>query len=171
MSNVSKKLSYILRHNHEPLEMDRNGWVDTDELIKHLGITLNELKKIVWTNNKQRFIFNEDGDKIRANQGHSLDVDVELKEEVPPDVLYHGTSWESSTSIFTSGLKKMGRLHVHLSADKDTAWKVGRRHGRAVVYAIDAEKMYGDGIKFYLSENGVWLTDYVDEGYIYFEHH
>ena len=117
MKHISKQISYLLRHNSKPLEMDKNGWVDVFDLIKHIGISRESLDVIVQTNNKKRFSFNEDKTKIRANQGHSLDVDVELKEMKPPEFLYHGTALKNKNSILNSGIKKMDRIHVHLSAD------------------------------------------------------
>ncbi len=127
------------------------------------------LEEIVRTDNKQRYSFNEDKTLIRANQGHSIPVDVELEEKQPPQYLYHGTAERFLDSIMSDGLKPMSRLYVHLSQDKETAVKVGKRHGSPVVLKIKAEEMWKDGIKFYLSQNGVWLTKYVDNKYIVVE--
>jgi len=164
---LSRKISYLLRHNPEDLKMDKNGWVITEELLQKLNITLEELKIIVNTNNKKRFSFNSNNSKIRANQGHSIDVDVELKKIIPPIKLYHGTSKNNLNQILKHGLKKMNRLHVHLSKDYETAYNVGKRHGGdTIVFEIDSKQMYKDKILFYLSENNVYLTDYIKPKYI-----
>ena len=127
------------------------------------------LEEIVRTDNKQRYSFNEDKTKIRANQGHSINVDVELNEAVPPEILYHGTGEKYVESINTEGLKPMSRLYVHLSKDIDTAVNVGKRHGKPVVYKISAGEMHRQGYEFYLSENGVWLTKTVPVNFIKIE--
>ena len=126
---------------------------------------METLEDIVATDNKQRYSFNEDKSLIRANQGHSIPVDVELKENEPPEFLYHGTATRFLNSILNDGLKPMSRLYVHLSKDIETAWKVGKRHGDPVILKINSRDMYKDGYKFYLSENGVWLTEKVDAKY------
>jgi len=120
----------------------------------------------VKTNNKQRYEYNEDETLIRARQGHSINVDVNLSESTPPDILYHGTATRFLDSILEKGIVKGNRLHVHLSKDEETATTIGARHGKPYVLKIDAKKMYEDGIKFYLSNNNVWLTDFVDVKYI-----
>ena len=130
-------------------------------------VSLDDLKKIVASNNKQRFRFNDDFTKIRANQGHSISVDVELNEVRPPVVLYHGTATKFLESIKHNGLIAKNRLHVHLSADKETAIKVGGRHGKPIVLTVNSAKMYEDGFIFYLSENNVWLTVSVPINYIF----
>ena len=117
-------------------------------------------------NDKKRFSFNENHTLIRANQGHSIDVDLEFEEKEPPDILFHGTSVNNIDSIKKYGIKKMKRLHVHLSLTEDIAKKVGERHGKPAIIKINAKQMYEDGVKFYLSENKVWLCDYVDSKYI-----
>jgi putative RNA 2'-phosphotransferase len=127
---------------------------------------LNLLIEIVETNDKKRFSFNDDYTKIRANQGHSIDIDLNLIEDVPPTILYHGTVIKFIDSINKNGLIKGDRHHVHLSADIDTAISVGSRRGKAIVLEIDSFMMYNDGFKFYLSDNGVWLTDHVPAIYI-----
>jgi putative RNA 2'-phosphotransferase len=127
---------------------------------------MDELKEIVATNNKQRFEFSEDMNRIRARQGHSIYVDVELEEKLPPDTLYHGTAKAFLDSIMEKGIIKGNRLYVHLSSTKETATNVGKRHGEPVVLEIDAKRMAEDGHRFFLSRNGVWLTDYVDSKYI-----
>jgi putative RNA 2'-phosphotransferase len=124
------------------------------------------LDDIVKTNNKQRYEYNEDETLIRARQGHSIKVDVNLSESTPPDILYHGTATRFLDSILEKGIVKGNRLYVHLSKDEETATTVGARHGKPYVLKIDAKKMYEDGIKFYLSNNNVWLTDFVDAKYI-----
>ena len=129
-------------------------------------INMEILEEIVETDNKQRYSFNESKTLIRANQGHSIPVDVELKEQEPPEFLYQGTADRFIKSIMTEGLKPISRLYVHLSKDIETAYKVGKRHGKSVILKVDSGQMYQDGIKFYLSENGVWLTNKVDAKYL-----
>lgn len=160
-----QKLAYLLRHDTE-YAFDAHGWRMVDDLILHHGFTLSMLEHIVATNDKQRFEFNEDKSQIRARQGHSVKVDVDLNVATPPDVLYHGTSSVSVYNILKEGLKAGLRLHVHLSADVDTAIKVGRRHGVPAVLRINSKAMAADGICFYLSNNGVWLTKFVNPSYI-----
>jgi len=170
---VSKFMSLVLRHRPEKIgiTLDQNGWADTDALISGMNqagrrVTLQDLKEIVDTNDKQRFKFNDNYSKIRANQGHSISVDLELKEISPPETLYHGTASCFVKAIKEEGLKPKGRQHVHLSVDVETAVNVGSRHGKAVVLTIYSHRMYEDGYKFYLSENNVWLTSAVPTEYI-----
>ena len=170
--NLSKYISLILRHKPEAagIQLDEHGWANVDELIAGINssgrnIDMDDLVEIVRTDNKGRYSFNEDKTLIRANQGHSIPVDVELKETVPPEYLYHGTASRFMDSISKDGLKPMSRLYVHLSQDIETALKVGKRHGDPVVLRIYSKTMHEDGIKFYLSENGVWLVDRVDAKY------
>lgn len=171
---ISKFLSYVLRHHPEliNLNLDENGWANVDELITrskrdpHEGISFEELDEIVETNDKKRFIFNEDKTRIRANQGHSIDINLALIPQKPPEFLYHGTAQSNIDSIFEKGIEKRNRKHVHLSQDIETATKVGMRHGKPIILTINTEKMFNDGIEFYLSENNVWLTDFVDIQYI-----
>lgn len=170
---TSKFLSYVLRHHPEliNLSLNENGWADVNELITKStndsqGFTFEELDEIVQTNDKKRFIFNQDKTKIRANQGHSVDIDLALKPQQPPEFLYHGTAQAHIDSILEKGIEKRSRQHVHLSSDKETAAKVGMRHGKPVILTIRTGKMAEDGILFYLSENNVWLTDFVDAKYI-----
>ncbi|WP_407404014.1 RNA 2'-phosphotransferase [Chryseobacterium sp.] len=170
---VSKFLSLILRHQPETihLNLDEHGWANVEELRtksskKRIYFTLKELEEVVETNDKKRFIFNKDKTKIRANQGHSIDIDLALKPQQPPEYLYHGTADVHVASILEKGIEKRSRQHVHLSQDKETATKVGRRHGKPIILTIRTGKMHEDGILFYLSENGVWLTDFVDPKYI-----
>ena len=173
LSRVSKFISLLLRHKPEEgnLTLDEHGWCDVDDLIRVLNeryhnIDMSVLEEIVKTDEKGRYSFNEDKTLIRANQGHSINVDVELKETKPPKILYHGTGEKSVANIKREGLKPMSRLYVHLSKDIDTANKVGSRHGVAHILVIDTERMFNDGYKFYLSENNVWLTKEVPTLYI-----
>lgn len=172
-NDLSKFISLILRHKPETINISLNehGWANVDELISGINnsgrkINIDILVDIVVTDNKQRYSFNEDKTLIRANQGHSVPVDVELKEMVPPDILYHGTAERFIDSIKRHGIKFMSRLYVHLSDDMETAFKIGQRHGKPYTLVICAKRMHKDGIKFYQSENGVWLTEYVDWEYV-----
>lgn len=173
LNSISKYMSLILRHKPEVvgIELDEHGWANVDDLISGIekdnhGFDFELLEEIVKTDNKQRYSFNDDKTLIRANQGHSIPVDVELEEKRPPEFLYHGTGEKYTESIDKIGLISKSRLYVHLSSDVDTAEKVGRRHGKEVVYQIDADQMYRDGYKFYLSVNGVWLTKEVPAKYL-----
>lgn len=170
---ISKFLSLILRHQPETigLILDAHGWADVDELISkanHHGkaISYDSLVKVVANNDKQRFSLSEDGLKIRANQGHSLTIDLALTAKQPPEVLYHGTATRFLSSILAIGLKPQARQHVHLSQDKATAIKVGQRHGKPMVLEIAAATMQQDGYSFFLSDNQVWLTDTVPANYL-----
>jgi len=172
-NKLSVFLSLVLRHKPDEagIQLDKHGWANVKELLNGMNtsgryIDRDILEEIVQTDNKKRYSFNEDKTCIRANQGHSIPVDVELAEQKPPQILYHGTADRFLSSILEEGLKPMSRLYVHLSKDIDTATKVGKRHGKPVILKINAEKMYQDGISFYLSENGVWLTKYIDKKYI-----
>ena len=172
--NLSKFISLILRHKPESIgiTLDEHGWADVHELIDGINATgkhrldMTSLEEIVRMDEKQRYSFNEDKSLIRANQGHSIPVDVELKECTPPDILYHGTGEKYVASIDAQGLIPKGRLYVHMSADTDTARNVGSRHGKPVIYEIDCRSMAADGYKFYLSENHVWLTKSVPACYL-----
>lgn len=173
--HISKFLSLILRHQPEiiQLQLDDNGWADVDELIsksaKHgNAFSFEQLEEVVFTNDKQRFAFNEDASKIRANQGHSIHVELDLPVQEPPEFLYHGTVAKYLDAIRKEGLKKMNRQHLHLSRDKQTAEKVGSRRGIPVILNICSGQMHRDGHSFYLSANGVWLTDHVPAQYINF---
>ena len=159
------KLAFFLRHD-KTYPFDDNGWREVIDLVENHGYTMEELEAIVATNNKQRFEFSEDKSRIRARQGHSVHVDVELEEKIPPDTLYHGTAESFLDSIFERGIIKGNRLYVHLSSTEGIAIKVGKRHGEPVVLAIDSKRMAEEGHRFFLSRNGVWLTDYVDPKYI-----
>ena len=170
---LSVFISLVLRHNPDAayITLDEHGWADVDKLLAGVNktgraIDLNILEEIVATDKKQRYSFNEDNTQIRANQGHSIPVDVELKEQEPPKYLYHGTADRFLRSICAEGLKPMSRLYVHLSRDIDTALNVGKRHGKPVVLKIYSRDMYRNGCKFYLSQNGVWMTEKVDAKYL-----
>lgn len=171
-ADVSKFISLILRHKPETIgiTLDEHGWANVEELIAGIAaqqpFSMEMLEDIVKTDNKQRYSFNEDKTLIRANQGHSIPVDVELEEKTPPDILYHGTGIKYTESIDRHGLIPKSRLYVHLSPDYDTAVKVGQRHGKPVVYRVNTGKMSADGRKFYLSVNGVWLTKRVLPEYL-----
>lgn len=170
---LSKYLSRCLRHQPEAigLTLEPGGWVAVDALLaaaaRH-GVTLSraELDEIVGRNNKQRFAFDERGSRIRANQGHSVPVDLQLAPVPPPAVLYHGTSSDALGAILREGLRKMRRHDVHLTDDIATAERVGARHGAAVVLRVDAAAMARDGRQFFRSENGVWLTGSVPPQYL-----
>ena len=165
-------MSLILRHKPEVIgiSLDEHGWANVDELITGIAKTndfnMDILEEIVRTDEKQRYSFNEDKTLIRANQGHSIPVDVELDEVEPPEALWHGTSEKYVASIDVQGLIPKSRLYVHLSKDSDTASKVGSRHGKPVLYIVKAGEMYKDGYKFFLSKNGVWLTKEVPVKYL-----
>ena len=170
---ISKFLALVLRHDpgRIGLTLDRHGWVAVDDLLvaaaRHgLTITPPELAEVVRTNAKQRFTLDVEGNRIRANQGHSLDVDLGLTPLEPPPVLYHGTSRAVMAAILAEGLRPMGRRHVHLSADRDTAMVVGRRHGPPAVLLVDSRRMHVDGHRFFRSANSVWLTDVVPATYL-----
>ena len=158
-------MSFLLRHD-KAYRFDEHGWREVSDLITNHGYTMDELKEIVATNNKQRYEFSEDMTRIRARQGHSIHVDVELEKTLPPDILYHGTGEQFLASIMDQGINKGNRLYVHLSATGETAVNVGRRHGKPIVLVVNTKRMAEDGHKFYLSRNGVWLTDFVEVKYI-----
>ena len=166
---LSKFISLILRHKPDVIgiTLDRYGWANVQELIAGINATGNHhidlgmLREIVQADEKNRYSFSEDQTMIRANQGHSISVDVGLKETAPPDVLYHGTGEKSVSEIDRLGLLPMSRLYVHLSSDYETAEQVGKRHGKPIVYLVDCKGMATQGYKFYLSSNQVWLTEMV----------
>ena len=169
---TSKYISLILRHKPEVIgiTLDEHGWANVDELIEGVSrtypIDMAALELIVAEDEKQRYSFNEDKTLIRANQGHSIPVDVELDEKEPPEVLYHGTGEKYVSSIDRQGLIPKSRLYVHLSRDEETAVKVGSRHGKPVIYKVKSGEMYRDGYKFFCSVNGVWLTKEVPVKYL-----
>jgi putative RNA 2'-phosphotransferase len=173
MVTVSKFLSKHLRHAPEDLglTLDVGGWVAVDDLLAGCAnhgfrISREELVEVVEKNDKQRFSFDESGARIRANQGHSTAVDLQLEPQTPPDVLFHGTATNILSTVLKDGLKRMSRHHVHLSTTVATAIKVGSRHGKPVVLAVDAAAMHKAGILFYCSDNGVWLVDEVPPEYL-----
>ena len=172
LQKTSKYMSLILRHKPETIgiTLDEHGWANVDELIEGINrthpLTMEMLEQIVREDEKQRYSFNEDKTLIRANQGHSIPVDVELEEVTPPEILYHGTSEKYVASIDEQGLIPKSRLYVHLSGDYDTARKVGQRHGKPVIYKVLSKEMSEDGIIFYRSVNGVWLTKTVPVKYL-----
>jgi len=174
MKKTGVFISLILRHKPEVIgiSLDNHGWAKVDELIAGINATgkyridMPMLEEIVRTDNKQRYSFNEDKTKIRANQGHSIQVDVELKEVQPPEFLYHGTGEKYVESIRKEGLIPKSRLYVHLSKDMETAVNVGSRHGKPHIFKVHTGEMYQNGFVFYLSENGVWLTKTVPTEYL-----
>ena len=172
LKDVSKYMSLILRHKPDAIgiTLDEHGWANVDELIAGIAkdneFNMEILEEIVRTDEKQRYSINEDKTLIRANQGHSIPVDVELEELVPPEILWHGTGEKYVTSIDKQGLIPKSRLYVHLSKDEETAINVGSRHGKPVIYLVSAKKTYEDGYKFYRSVNGVWLTKGVPLQYL-----
>jgi putative RNA 2'-phosphotransferase len=174
IKSVSRFLSLLLRHKPEiiGLALNEEGWADVHELMQKWNgsIKLDRplLEAVVSTNDKKRFSFNSSGTMIRANQGHSIQVELNLQTQMPPVLLYHGTVEKFLPSIQTEGLKKMGRQHVHLSVDEGTAVKVGSRRGKPVVLTIQSKSMHEAGFTFFLSDNGVWLTETVPPDYIIF---
>ncbi|MGJ7901587.1 RNA 2'-phosphotransferase [Lysobacter sp. 1R34A] len=173
LTKTSKFLSLVLRHEPDAigLSLDGNGWADIDELIRLANaagkpVTRALIDEVVRDNDKQRFAISDDGTRIRANQGHSIEVDLALTALAPPAVLYHGTATRFAKSIRNLGLVKQSRQHVHLSSDPDTAIKVGSRHGKALVLSIRAGDMHARGLSFFQSANGVWLTDAVAPEFI-----
>ena len=170
---ISKYLSRHLRHEPEALglELAPGGWVGVDALLeacarRGFAFSREELEEVVARSDKRRFSFDESGGRVRANEGHSVEVDLQLEPRTPPPVLYHGTGERSVAAILSEGLRRMGRHHVHLSADAETARRVGARHGRPVVLEVDAARMAGAGHVFYVSANGVWLAERVPAEYL-----
>ena len=164
LKSTSKYISLILRHKPEVIgiTLDDHGWADTQALIEGVNrthpLTMELLEEIVRTDEKQRYSFNADKSRIRANQGHSIPIDADLAETEPPEMLYHGTGEKSVASIECEGLRPMSRLYVHLSPDTETARSVGSRHGKPVIYIVLAGEMHRSGYRFYRSANGIWLT-------------
>lgn len=176
-NKISRYISLLLRHHPEAagLSLDEHGWCESDGIIDavrhkfHLpDFDLKDLEKIVAEDNKGRYSFTEDHRLIRANQGHSVPVDLELNPQIPPEILYHGTAEKSLDSIRRQGLLPMGRQYVHLSWDRKTAHQVGARHGKPAILEVDCEAMLRDEIPFYLSANHVWLVDRVPPKYLVF---
>ena len=171
----SKFLSLVLRHQPEKigLTLDEAGWVPVTDLLEGCrkaghAITLEQLREIVRTSDKQRFALSEDGTRIRANQGHSVEVDLGYEPAAPPEVLYHGTAAQYVPSIRQQGLIKGSRHHVHMSEREETARTVGQRHGRLVLLTVRAGDMHRAGIPFFRTPNNVWLTDAVPAEYLVF---
>lgn len=177
IKNISKFLSLLLRHQPSliGLKLDENGWADVEELInkskrKNKHFSKQDLEKVIAENDKQRFSFNEDKTKIRANQGHSIKtVDLQLKSIEPPEYVYHGTVSKFMKLIRENGLQKMSRQHVHLSQNVETAIKVGSRRGVPIILTIQSGKMFREGYEFFKSKNGVWLTNSVPATFIEFK--
>ena len=170
---LSKYLCLLLRHKPDKIgiELEERGWANVAELLENMNkagtnIDLNLLIQVVATDNKNRFSFNDKMEKIRANQGHSIKIDLGYEAQQPPELLYHGTATRLVKPIFQNGLDKRKRHHVHLSLDIETAIKVGERHGEAYVFKVFAGKMFKEGFEFFLSENGVWLTDNVPKEHL-----
>ncbi len=175
MSTESRYLSYVLRHAPEEigLSLDAQGWAPIDELIRQLRrhgrrLDREKLVEIVATNDKKRFTISRDGRRVRAAQGHSIEIDLGLPVSEPPEYLYHGTSRDNLDSIFTDGLHAGRRRKVHLSTDPETAVSVGTRQGKPVVLRIECGRMHHSGFAFWQADNGVWLTDQVPSKYIGF---
>ena len=173
IKKLSKFLSLVLRHRPEviDLQLDAQGWADTQELIAQCqahgkSLNLEILQQVVSQNDKKRFAFNEDGSKIRASQGHSIHIDLGYTPMQPPATLFHGTATHFLSSIMAQGLIKGKRHHVHLSANQETALQVGQRHGKPVILEVAAQAMQQAGHVFYLSENGVWLTEAVPSAFL-----
>lgn len=172
ITNISKFLSLVLRHQPEiiGIQLDKSGWTSIDDLIEKAdkyGVHFDRktLNNIVGINSKKRFAFNDTLDMIRASQGHSVKIEIGYVNQEPPDILYHGTGEKSVQRILRTGLEKRNRQHVHLSCDFETAIQVGQRHGKPFVFKVLAKNMYRDNFQFFLSENGVWLTDNVPSKY------
>jgi len=172
---LSKFLSLVLRHEPQRIgiTLDANGWVAVDDLLAAAAragtpISREQLDRVVAENDKKRFAFSPDGARIRASQGHSVEVDLGLPPVVPPERLFHGTATRFLDAIRAEGLRSQSRQHVHLSPDEETATKVGQRHGKPVILVVLAGAMHSDGHLFYRSDNGVWLTETVPVGYLEF---
>lgn len=170
---VSKFLSLVLRHKpeHIGITLQNNGWVNVDALIKaanNHGFSISKeiLSEVVLTNDKQRFSFSDNGKEVRANQGHSVSIEIDFLEEIPPAILFHGTVNSALEGIRTKGIDRMKRQYVHLSSTKAAANTVGARRGKPIVLKVNAKHMLNDGFKFYLSNNGVWLTKTVPYKYL-----
>ena len=173
LKHISKLMSLVLRHKPEAigLHLNENGWASVQELIQKINtsgtpVNFETIKTVVDTNDKKRFAFNDDKTMIRASQGHSIEVDLDLQPVTPPDLLYHGTAERFVAQILKEGLKKQQRQHVHLSLNKETATAVGSRRGKPVILTINAKAMALHNFLFYLSENNVWLVDSVPVEYI-----
>jgi putative RNA 2'-phosphotransferase len=173
LTSTSKFLALVLRHKPDEigLTLDPNGWADVEELLLRCNargkrVTRALLERVVAENDKKRFAFSDDGSRIRASQGHSVEVDLALNPLEPPELLFHGTADRNRNSIRAGGLHSAQRQHVHLSLDVATATKVGQRHGKPIILKVRAREMWKAGHPFYLSANGVWLTDRVPPEFI-----
>lgn len=171
--DTSKFLSYVLRHAPESigLALDAQGWASVEDLLARSRaagreLDLDTLRRTVAESDKKRFTLSADGLRIRAAQGHSVEVDLGLAPSAPPDLLYHGTATRNLEAILAEGLVPGQRRQVHLSSTRETARAVGQRHGKPVVLAVASGRMQADGIAFHQAENGVWLTDRVPPGYL-----
>jgi putative RNA 2'-phosphotransferase len=167
-TQLSKFLSFVLRHKPDSigLVLDQRGWASIEDLIEKgnaAGTSFGraDLLSVVETSDKKRFSLSDDGQRIRAAQGHSVAVDLGLSSREPPSVLYHGTATRFVDAIVSEGLKPRARQHVHLSVDEATAHRVGLRHGKPAIFKVEAGRMHGKGFKFFIADNGVWLTDLV----------
>lgn len=165
---LSKFLSFVLRHKPDEigLTLSADGWANIDELIGKANaagtnFARADLLSVVASSDKKRFSLSADGLSIRAAQGHSVSVDLGLSPQEPPSILYHGTATRFVDAILSDGLKPQGRQQVHLSSDEATAQLVGQRHGRPHIFKVDTGGMHAKGFRFYLADNGVWLTDHV----------
>ena len=172
-NHISKFLSLILRHKPETINisLDRYGWANITDIVSGMQATGKKVDyldiiQIVLDDSKGRYVLKNNDTMIRATQGHSISIDLELEAENPPSTLFHGTSTQFITSIMSTGLNKGQRHHVHLSTNKEIALQVGARRGKPALLEIDAKAMYNDGLDFFQSENGVWLTDFIDKKYI-----
>lgn len=170
---LSKRLSYVLRHRPDSLglTLGDGGWIEVDTLLARFAasgqpIAREALERVVANSDKQRFALSADGLRIRANQGHSVEVDLQLSPSTPPARLYHGTARRFLDAILREGLRPGQRHHVHLSTDLDTATRVGARHGAPVVLTVDAAAMHAAGHVFFVSDNGVWLTAHVPTDFL-----
>jgi putative RNA 2'-phosphotransferase len=169
LKSASKFLALVLRHKPEKIgiTLDRQGWAKVSEIKAKTGYSQKLLEDVVAGNDKKRYAFNHDKTMIRANWGHSVNVQLALEPSEPPDILYHGTATRFKDSILDSGIEKRGRDHVHLSTDTETAESVGSRHGSPFIFEVDAKQMHADGFEFYLSTNvNIWLTDHIPPEYL-----
>ena len=174
--SISKRLSLVLRHQPEKagLTLGDGGWISVAELLSGLdsigwGITEADLHRVVANNDKKRFSLSDNGLLIRAAQGHSVEIVHDFTAIIPPDTLFHGTATRFLETILEEGLKRMSRQHVHLSADAETATRVGQRHGKPVILTVASATMHANGHAFYQADNGVWLTDSVPPRYLTFD--
>ncbi|MCF6274120.1 MAG: RNA 2'-phosphotransferase [Rhodobacteraceae bacterium] len=170
IGEISKFLSFVLRHKPDSigLVLDSEGWAEVSDIIEKadMPITQAQIEAAVATSDKQRFALTDDKRRIRANQGHSIEVDLGLESVKPPARLFHGTATRFVVPILAAGLLKQARQHVHLSVDLETASKVGARHGKLAIFEVRALEMHEEGHRFYLSKNGVWLVEHVPVGFL-----